>query len=93
MGACMTSDEMTILHHFRIGSRHVERCCAEIAAHLDILPNQANQLIGELVKKGFIKGRKTNDPKIRSYFLSDKGKAWLSVQPVKRGRVLTAVPK
>lgn len=89
----MTTDLITIMHLFRIGSRYVERTCGEIAQRMELLPVQANHLVGELVKKGFVKGRPTNDPKIRSYFLSDKGKAWMNVQPPKRGRRLTAVPK
>lgn len=89
----MTSDLIAILHLFRIGARYVERTCSEIADRMDVLPIQANHMIGELVKKGFVQGKETNDPKIRCYFLSEKGKAWMNVQPVKRGRRLTAVPK
>lgn len=89
----MTTELISIMSLFRIGERFCQRTCGELADRLDLPQGTVNQAVGELVKKGFLKGLKTNDGLIRCYYLSDKGKAWLSMQPVKRGRVLTAVPR
>lgn len=89
----MTPDMMAILHLFRIGTRHVERTSAEIAERMQLMPIQSGHMIGILVKTGYLRYREANDPKIRGYGLTDQGKAWLAMQPVQRGRVLTAVPR
>lgn len=91
----MTTDLIAILHLFRIGSRFVPRTVSEVSEIMLIDKETAEDRITALRRIGFLRTEKAYDSAglIRVYSLTDKGKAWMSVQPPKRGRRLTAVPK
>lgn len=84
-----------ILALFRIGNRFVPRTGTELAGLLGIDPKRIGNTIRPARDAGYITGYVAGDQggKYTEFNLTEMGRAFLSQQPVKRGRVLTAVPK
>lgn len=93
----MTSEMQKILRTMQIGNRFAPRTNDEIKAILGATSYEegrtVGRIIGELVKRGYVKSVKHwCDSKVGISELTDKGKAWLRNNPA-RTRRLTAVPK
>lgn len=89
----MTHEMKAILALFRIGNRFVPRTNLEIARTLGMDRESVYHLTRALKRDDYLDGDKIARGGEVYFFLTERGKSWLNMQPVKRGRVLTAVPK
>ena len=80
------------LEMFRINERFVERTGGEIAAYFGFSPAGIGMHMAQMVRAGLVEADDSVS-KTTIYRLTPKGRRWLSQQPLKRGKVLTAVPK
>ena len=89
----MTTQQILAL--FRIGHRIVPRTGSELAGLLGIDPQTIGNAIRPARDAGYVTRQRIADQggKVTEFSLTEMGKAFLSQQPIKRGRVLTAVPK